>query len=422
MSDFEEAKTKLKGLLEELGLVLADEHERELYVKLTKSDSSMIVIPEQEITEFQTFLATLPTITNIPVETSIVGPDFREQLVEQIGTRTRFLPILPRDAPIKFQPQEGEGFSVEISAASPIFSNYFRFRKERKSFFVDRMSRVFIPGRTPTIQDIMPRMLTIKIKYDVPQDVSHLVNLNGMLESCLFELSYMTNIHIELRNEWPVGPTRRQVSRRRASPRSPLPLRRVTYENSVVKFYQRGVATDDAYIQFVSFYHILEFYFITVSDSILYSRLSRVIHDPTFRATPKHLDKLIAATDEHKRVNDETEMLKNVLNTYVDEKDVIDFISAHEDTTKEKIFTEKNECFGHELDKLTLREGHVLGPIAKRIKTIRNALVHSSDRYDRKDRYIPGLEADRVLQREVPLLKFIAERVIVATARPSEWQ
>jgi hypothetical protein len=202
--------------------------------------------------------------------------------------------------------------------------------------------------------------------------------------------------------------------------REPLPLKKIQYDVPAIRFYKRGVGTDDPYIQFISFYHVLEYYFINVSDRILYNRLSRVFVDPAFRPVPRHLDKVILAVEDHKRTNDETEMLKNVIASFVDEGDVIEFINHHEDRIKSKIYSDKNECFGEELEKITLREGHVFGLLAKRIKTIRNTLVHLSDRYDRKERYLPGPEADRVLLRGIPLLRFIAERVIIATAESLE--
>ena len=165
---------------------------------------------------------------------------------------------------------------------------------------------------------------------------------------------------------------------------------------------------------------MLEYYFISVSDDILYKRLSRAFVDPAFRPSPRHFDKIILAVEDHKRTNDETEMLRNVLSAYCDDKEVIEFIQGYETREKAKIYIEKAECFGEDLEKLTLREGHIFGPIAKRIKVIRNTLVHSSDRYERKERYLPSPEADRVLLREVPLLRFLAERVVIATARALE--
>ena len=120
-------------------------------------------------------------------------------------------------------------------------------------------------------------MLTIKIHYAEPKSESELIKSTNIFESCLFELSYMTNINVELRNEWPSFKDRRRlVLERRASPRAPLPLRNVEYDPPVIKFYQRGVSTVDPYIQFISFYHVLEFYFITVSDGILYNNLDNL--------------------------------------------------------------------------------------------------------------------------------------------------
>ena len=110
-------------------------------------------------------------------------------------------------------------------------------------------------------------------------------------------------------------------------------------------------------------------------------------------------------------------MLRNVLSAYCDDKDIMEFIQSYEIREKAKVYTEKTDCFGEELEKITLREGHTFGSIAKQIKVIRNTLVHSSDRYERKERYLPSSEADRVLLREVPLLRFLAEKVIIATAR-----
>jgi hypothetical protein len=65
-----------------------------------------------------------------------------------------------------------------------------------------------------------------------------------------------------------------------------------------------------------------------------------------------------------------------------------------------------------------LEEGHVFGNIAKRIKVLRNALVHSSDRYDRNERFVPLTSAyEKIIRREIPLLRFLAERVVIATSR-----
>jgi hypothetical protein len=142
------------------------------------------------------------------------------------------------------------------------------------------------------------------------------------------------------------------------------------------------------------------------------------VNDPVFSASRKQLDRIIISVDEHSRESDETEMLKGVLSEFVEEDEIIEFMQKYEEHLKLKLYTERSSCFGYDLEKMTPRAGHVFGPVAKRIKTIRNALVHSSDRYERKERYVPGEEASRMLVRELPLLRYLAEKVIVATAKP----
>jgi hypothetical protein len=300
---------------------------------------------------------------------------------------------------------------------SPMFVNFFRSRKGQSAFLRERLSG---QGQA-TLKQVFDRLLTIRMDAAEPLSEAQLSEITPLFESCLFEILYMRSTLIQLQNEWPsFAARRRSFVPGRAIGREPLPLKRVQHDIPALRFYQRGIAADDAYIQFISFYHVLEYYFISVSDDILYKKLSRVFVDPAFRPTPRHFDKIILAVEDHKRTNDETEMLRNVLSTYCDDKEVIELIQGHETHEKAKIYTEKAECFGEELEKLTLREGHIFGPIAKRIKVIRNTLVHSSDRYERKERYLPSPEADKVLLREVPLLRFLAERVVIATARALE--
>lgn len=221
MMTFDETKTKLKSLFEELGFVLVDEHKRELYYKLNKSNSTMILVPEAEIEEFQTVSDVFPSIKVSPVETSIIGVNFREQLVDYAGTSRGSIGFF-REKSIKFGDQESHGISVVTGTASPVFYNFFRFQKERSSLFLSRANRTVFFAPRMSMRDILPRLLTIKIEYLEAKDEKSLNNVTGMFESCLFELSYMTNTHIELRNEWPSFRARKRViTSRRASAKSP---------------------------------------------------------------------------------------------------------------------------------------------------------------------------------------------------------
>lgn len=417
MTNFEEAKNAFKKFYSTQGYTLEDEGPTELHYVSPQSKSIKFKISEEELNEYLLVSSQFADVTIGATATSLNGPQFIEQFVDYTSPSSAPFPLL-RQRPFIFEGAEGEGLAVEIGPASNIYFNFFRLQKSGAEYFLNRAIRLSTTNPV-SLRDGASRTLTIKFKINNDVDVLSATDVTTLFESCLFNLSYMNNVHLELRNDWPsVRPRPRIFSSRSAPSTRQIPLRRVAYTVPVLRFYQRGVATDDAYIQFISFYHVLEFFFISVSDRILYDRLSRLLLDPAFRPLPKHLDRLITATEDHKRGNDETEMLKNVLSSYADENDIIDFIQSYETRENSKIFTDKSECFGDELEKISLKAGHVLGPIAKRIKTIRNSLIHSSDRYERKQRYLPGIEADRVLSREIPLLKYIAERVIIATAQP----
>jgi hypothetical protein len=111
--------------------------------------------------------------------------------------------------------------------------------------------------------------------------------------------------------------------------------------------------------------------------------------------------------------SDETEMLMRVLRKYVDEEELIEFISSSEDDAEEKIYTKSREVFGEKLH-IQLRPDHAISNTAKLIKHIRNALVHSSDRYSRDDCHIPLTESEDIVREYIPLIRYLSEKVICA--------
>jgi hypothetical protein len=64
-----------------------------------------------------------------------------------------------------------------------------------------------------------------------------------------------------------------------------------------------------------------------------------------------------------------------------------------------------------------LEKGHALNNTARVIKRIRNALVHSSDKFNREECFLPLSEAEAVVMEYIPIVKLLAEKVIFATAK-----
>lgn len=280
---------------------------------------------------------------------------------------------------------------------------------------LDRL-RVNRGRENQTLGDLLYAPLTIKVLglNETSSDAAAKKALE-LIEGCLFNLAYLKGTALVLEEELP---------KRQALGDSfqfeendfgkELPLPRAKVNKDVARFYQRGMAVEDPVNQFLSFYQVLEYFFLTVSDEELYRKLASLVNDPLFSAKPKHLDKVIQATLNHKRESDETEMLRLVISKHVDESELIAFIGAYEEHLGDKWYTKKRKLFGEE-NEIRVASGHVLGNVAKRVKLVRNALVHSSDRYNRQENFVPTRAAEMEIRKEVPLVKYLAEKVIIAS-------
>ncbi len=188
------------------------------------------------------------------------------------------------------------------------------------------------------------------------------------------------------------------------------------YEPSVVSYYKVAKSSQFPGQVFLSFYHILEYHFLRVADETLFSAVRSKLNDPGFQASYENVSRLVATIKKNDSTTDEKKMLRDVLDKYVPEEDFIDFVKALEQEQGEKIFSAaKQSIFGEELS-IKLEKGHALSNTAALLKHIRNALVHSSDRYSRDDCFLPFSESEKIVVKYLPLIQYLAERVIFATA------
>lgn len=231
------------------------------------------------------------------------------------------------------------------------------------------------------------------------------------IKSSLFKLAYTSGESWELRSALPPGsaPLIKSEESDGAIPKA-------TYSDDLLKYYKVARSSIFPSQQFLSYYHILEYYFLRISDEILHTSAKGIINSPSFNSSYENVNRLLATLKKHDNSSDETEMLKAVLGKFVDEDELISHIRQIEKDAAERIYTDaKKQVFG-EPATIRLEKGHALSNTARVIKQIRNALVHSSDRYNREDCFIPLSESESVVIQYVPVVKFLAERVIFATA------
>jgi hypothetical protein len=414
---FDEAKQLLRDRYATAGLKVVDEHPKEVFFQ-SNYGRGPIHLSEEDIAQYLEFEGRRAQYRAEPVECSMVSPTYREHSIRPSDFERRFLPVT-RDISFTFGDPAGAEPYAQISQASQDFINFMRLQEAYLPLSVARLQRPI--GRRDekvVMKDMLYRPLTIKVMQMNAASLDEAKKTSdAIIDAALFGIACLKDMAFDLHSEWPRRHQRIEPFRFEESPEgSDLPLPRARYTPDLVRFYLRGCSASDPVVQFLSFYQVLEYFFLTSADEQLYARLATRLHDPHFAATPKHLDKLIQDTLEHKRETDETEMLKLVLQKYTSEPDVIQFISSYEAHLKDTPYTKKRSVFGEE-NQVNLQPGHVFGGLSRRIKLVRNALIHSSDRHERKDRYVPTRANESIIEREVPLVEFLAEKVVIASAQ-----
>jgi hypothetical protein len=374
-------------------------------------------ITPEDIQEYAAGEALREAGETLPVECSLVSANYREHVVQPLDPiRWRYLP--PLELGYVFGEPDDSALYATIGAATTDFVNFFRFDPAYIQICLERMSRVPVDGPALDIRHGFYRPPTIRI-YNLGESAlsAALRRSSELIEYCLFEVSYLKRLPVGLAQEWP--------ARRRLEDDSfkfgeefagnVLPLPPAEFNADVIQFYQMGVSTRIPVLQFWSFYQVLEYFFIRASDQHLHRQLANRLKDPRFRPSPAQLDRLVQDVIDHLDLVDEIQMVKNVLDRYVDDDELIAFIEGYEAYRGEELYTRRRRLFGEDIQ-VRLVPGAVTEGVARTIMAIRQTLIFSSDRFSRTARGISFEQVTESIRPEIPLMKFLAERVIIGSA------
>ena len=193
------------------------------------------------------------------------------------------------------------------------------------------------------------------------------------------------------------------------------PLRE--YTSDVVDYYKLALASTDPYIKYISFYHIMEYFYDEVFKKKMITDLRDRITHPDF--VYKDDEKIYEIAlfvknrmrmDDKSGLGDERESLKYVLSEYVPIEVLKTRISAIDANAVQYYQTSKVAFCNAPTIPWTDTQG-VYTQLAKRIYFTRNSLVHSKSGKN-QDRYKPYSDEIQ-LQKEIPLVKAIAELIII---------
>lgn len=191
-----------------------------------------------------------------------------------------------------------------------------------------------------------------------------------------------------------------------------------TVNQDMVEYYAMAVDSADPFTAYISFYHVIEYYFDEAYKKKLLSEMQTRITAPDFSYKSesklyefaKWIHKRMINDDKNGRGNEE-ESLKYVLEEYVPIDRLLNALDEWDPSLKGYYETNSVSFSDYKSDKIAWKDtSGVYTNITKRIYNTRNALVHSkSDQSDK--RYKPQKHKD-TLRKEIPLVQVIAELII----------
>lgn len=393
------------------------------------------VITNDDIRAYAAFSEKKPGFES-PLSCGICTASYREHILittdpYPVYSRFPFVQSIPISQKITVGIPSKDKIYAEIGPLSDDFLNFFRLNRDFHLSFNMTSQRGWGAGPPPgsippeqviatNIRDTYNKPTTIKVFNLFETSVQNaLVKSSKIIEDCLFQLSYLKRVALWLMEEWPNKryglslPQSFQFGPNFEGFNFTFPP---SFNSDVIRFYLLGMTSRVPELSFLAFYQVLEYFFVSVSNEQLYEELSHQTKDPKFISSSDQLDRLVQTVDKHKRENNETEMLKSVLTKFVDESELMKFISSYERHLGQNVYTKKHDVFGTDVE-IRLQEKHTIGNTAKHIKETRDALVHSTDRYEGGVRHIPFTKTTSEIERDIPLIKFLAQRAIISSAK-----
>ena len=352
-------------------------------------------------------------------ETSMSLPGYYEQAIEFQG-RAPFASRITRDDGITMENRE-KTRKIFISTISDLFSlalldsdelspgirrfltmsrSRMRFQQERNVFQED----------SNLISSLLSRVYTVRVTTDVDDAIStNDKRLRALCEAALFHIAYGWGVGVSLSTSWERAYYRFGLRREESVQ---FPLR--TYKSELLSYYHLAFGSDSLILAYLALYKILEYFFTSASEKLLHNKMAEKLVEPDFLHTKsKKLRELVKTIRAHDNRMDEKRMLSTVLSDFFDPEELRNWIKVHNKDNGD-YYTTEHQVFS-EAVRIDLSDDQLFSTIAHRIYHIRNALVHHKE--GEVSRFIPFSGQEQILFREIPLLLFIAEQLIIKSGK-----
>lgn len=297
--------------------------------------------------------------------------------------------------------------------------NKFIYRVKRKLQFHGRIIRNRIESEGFDIWKLLSelfRLRTLKIQSKQVKTFNKFRSLASSFEFVsMYRLSMPITEYNELKSIFVPLPIHSGVVRPITSDAPPQRI----YNHNVIEYYMLALESRDPFTAYISYYHVIEYYFDAVFRKNLTKQIKEKITHPDFSYKNENklydLAKYIRkhmSSDEESGKGNELESLKYVLNEYVDIDELKTRINI---LSSDSVDYYQNNSVPF-VTKKTTQIGWadlngVFTTLANRIYLTRNALVHSKS--EMEDNLYKPYEHRQDLIKEIPLIRAVAEQVII---------
>lgn len=399
--------------------------------KFTVAGELDFTVTEQELEDLAASIQKLQHVGDNAVSTDYSF----EMLVRSADARGIPLRAVMSDGDLILN-DEHQGVTYTLGKASPEFLFMILISDERSELIspMYRSNRAFRvygsgPFSSAPRDESEPRSLLTAMQEGFPYIAVRLESERKKTQKSMLRLAEAFQFHIGFNTDtalvprsWKRNPLRtarlRRVGR---SGMAGLDVPRRMYVKDLVHHYQLGISSESPMLQYLSFYHVAEHWFESIYQDDLVDQIQGRLTGPSFsfrrkkdiQDLIKHVNRAIQLRNEELIINEEV-ALRLTLAKYVDLTQLVADLALYDKDALDYLSCTKVPFSDGNLVDLTCGDTNIiLTALSRRIYKTRNSIVHSKE--GARGRFVPYSD-DHALTPEIPLMRLIAEQIIVATS------